>query len=110
MKFLNAQAQWNIQKFHYVWGFKEFRIQGISICGIPKLLDMVKFLNSLLHLSINKFYQKAKEMEFLNSQRSFEAFQVIGILKCLPRNKPFANTKEQDVTSWSKNPNILNSS
>ena len=48
-----------------------------GIQGIPEFLDIVVFLDAPLNLSIYKFHQKLKELEFLNSQRTFETFQVL---------------------------------
>ena len=85
------------------------RIHGIPVWEISESPNRVEFMDASLDLSILQFHQNAKGLEFLNFQRSFETFQVGGILKCLARNKAFANAYRQDATSYPKNPNILNS-
>lgn len=39
-------------------------IKRIFVCRVSEFLNIVKFMNTPLHLSIQKFYKKEKGLEF----------------------------------------------
>lgn len=90
-------SKWDERRSSIIWiSFCYLlRIQGILVWEVSEFSNIVKFLDTPLYLSIQKFHQNANRLKFLNFQKSFHTFQVTKLLKRSARNKAFVNNRDK---------------